>query len=133
LHVEQAMAQRLGAGTLGEAAKAQSSILGARYHGSFSSRGPDINALVRTSAGWRWRRDGGWVPAPMALGAEIDRLLKDPLLWKEPPFYPAMDCPDAGASMMVIRHQGQVRVTRQSCSPHGLTGKLAELIAGAGV
>ena len=87
-----------------------------------------MNVLVRGPASWMTWKSGRPAPLASAAAAELDRLLSNPALWREAPFYPEMDCPDAGATMMVVRHRGEERVTRQGCSPAGLIGQLEETV-----
>jgi hypothetical protein len=129
--VEERVQERLGADVLGAARDAATSIMANSYQGRFDSGGPRLAVLVRTSGGWTSWKSGRPVPLAGDMGAELDRLLRDPAMWREEPFYPAMDCPDAGATMMVIRHRGGTRVTRQGCNPAGLTGKLEETVLSA--
>lgn len=101
----------------------------AAFRGRFASQGPAVNVAVRTSAGWTGRKNGSQAPLSGDVVRELDALLKNPALWREAPFWPEMDCPDAGALLMVVRHQGRERVTRQACGTNGLTGRLLETVA----
>ena len=92
--------------------------------GRFNSGGPRVNVAVRTDGGWNGWRSGTAAPLPRDVGAEIDRLLASPAFRAEPDRSPAMDCPDSGAGLMVIRREGRLRVTRQSCLPANLVGRL---------
>lgn len=128
--VEQKVLETLGEDALRRGRDAPTSIMAVSYQGRFDTGGPRANVAVRDRAGW-----SGWKssrPGAMAAaaGAELDRLLQDPAFWREEPFYPEMDCPDAGATMMVIWHEGRTRVTRQGCSPAGLTGRMEETVLG---
>ncbi len=126
--VEERVQERIGAEALAAARASATSIMANSYQGRFDSGGPRIAVLVRASGGWTSWKSGRPAPVAADVSAEIDRLLGNASLWREEPFYPDMDCPDAGATMMVIRHRGGTRVTRQGCSPEGLTGRLEETV-----
>lgn len=125
------MKERAGDEGLASARNAATSIVANSYQGRFENGRPRLAVLIRTATGWTSRK--GARPAPVAadVAAEIDRLLGNSAMWREEPFYPDMDCPDAGATMMVIRHAGRTRVTRQGCNPAGLTGRLEEVVLSA--
>jgi hypothetical protein len=126
--VEEKVVERLGAEALRQAQAARTSIVASSYQGRFESGGPRVTVAVRGSNGWTSWKSGRPAPLAAAAGAELDRLLADPAFWREAPFYPEMDCPDAGATMMIVRHRGQERVTRQGCTPAGLLGRLEETV-----
>lgn len=129
--VEDMVQEQLGAETLAAARGAATSIMASSYQGRFDSGGPRLEVLVRAPDGWTSWKSGRASAVPADVGAAIERLLADSALWREEPFYPAIDCPDAGATMLVIRHGGRTRVTRQGCTPAGLTGKLEEVVLSA--
>jgi hypothetical protein len=132
IHVRSQVLERLGTEALREASAARTSIMASSYQGRFHAGGPRVKVLVRAPTGWFGWKSGGPVPLEAAAGAELDQLLANPNFWREAPFYPAMDCPDAGATMMVVRHSGRALVTRQGCTPAGLLGKLEEAVLSDG-
>jgi hypothetical protein len=127
-YVEEVVGDRLGAAAVAQARGARTSIMAAAVPGRFNSGGPRVNVVTRSSDGWSGWGSGAAAPLPAAVGAEIDRLLASPALRAEPDRYPEMDCPDSGASLMVIRHDGRLRVTRQSCMPANLVGRLFQTV-----
>jgi len=126
--VEDKVSEALGPDALREAQAAPSSVMATSYQGRFDSGGPRVNIVLRRPSGWFGWKSGRAAPLTDASSRALDLLLASPALWREAPFYPEMDCPDAGATMMVIRHKAQTRVTRQGCSPAGFTGRLEELV-----
>ena len=128
--VERQIVQRLGAEALRQGQNATTSIMVAAFRGAFASSGPTVRMAVRGPIGWTvWNGSGSAAMAAPA-ARELNRLLADRAFQSESPFWPAMDCPDAGATLMVIRHKGQVRVTRQSCGSNGLIGRVSQIVLG---
>jgi hypothetical protein len=127
--VEAKVLERLGAEALRQGTAADPAIMLLGYDGRFGSAGPVVNVVGRSGLGWFGWKSGRSAPLPLAAGAEIERVLQDSALWRETPFWPDMDCPDAGALMMVIRHQDRIRITRQACGTNGLTGRLFATVA----
>ena len=127
-NVEQRVGEILGTEAVRQAQEASTSIMASSYQGRFDAGGPRVNVAVRGSANWLTWKSGRPTPLAAIAAKELDRLLGEPALWREAPFYPDMDCPDAGATMMVIRHRGRTVVTRQGCNPAGLLGRLEEAV-----
>ena len=130
---ERQIAQRLGAEALRQGREAITSIMVAAFRGAFASSGPAVKMAVRDSTGWKVWNGSGSAELPGAASRELDRLLANRSFQSEAPFWPATDCPDAGATLMVIRHKGQVRVTRQSCGFNGLIGRVSQIVLGEAV
>ena len=97
--------------------------------GSWTYEGPSVGAARRLDSGWIAWRHGGWRELPAATSGEIDRLLADPALWREPDYDPP-SCTDVGAQRLVIRHGGRETVRQQGCGGSGLTDRLSELVLG---
>lgn len=130
-HVEADLERAFGAKAVEVARSAPTSVMLAWHHGSFNRTEPRIRMAVKEASGWRLWADDRAEPRRIehSRAMRIEAYLKRDLLWEEVPFHPAMDCPDSGAIMMVIRHRGKVRVARQSCGPALLTGELAVLVS----
>jgi len=126
--VEKAVVDHSGPGALRQAQVATSSILVVRSMGNFGSKQLAVGVL--THVGGSWHRSSERVPQSVA--REIDQIIQNSAFWREPAFYPPMDCPDSGATMMIVRHAGRMRVTRQSCAPSGLIGRLGSVSLGTG-
>ena len=127
-HVEGVVGDRFGAETVRRANAARSSVMAASIRGRWGTGGPEVNVAIRESAGWTGWRTGEQAPMPADAAREIDRLLADRAFWAEPDRYPAMDCPDSGAHLLVVRHQGRTKITRQSCEPANLVGRLLRTV-----
>jgi hypothetical protein len=127
-YVEGAIGDRFGADAVRQANAARTSVMAASIRGHFGSGGPNVNAVVRSASGWSGWRSGRAAPVSAATSAELDRLLADPALWAEPDRFPEMDCPDSGAHLLVIRHAGRSKISRQSCSPANRLGRLLETV-----
>jgi hypothetical protein len=123
-YVEGVVTDRFGTDAVRRANGAASSVMAASIRGRFGSGGPNVNVAIRGAGGWSGWRSGRAVPLAPQVSREIDRLLASPGLWAEPDRFPAMDCPDSGAHLLVIRHAGRSKVTRQSCSPANQIGRL---------
>ena len=127
-YVEGVVGDRFGAETVRRANSARSSVMAASIRGRFGSGGPDVNVAIRESAGWTGWRSGRQAAMPADAAREIDRLLADRAFWAEPNRHPAMDCPDSGAHLLVVRHQGRTKITRQSCDPANRVGRLLRTV-----
>lgn len=134
-YVEQQVARKLGGKALAEAQAAPSSVMAViqqsmprpiqRPDGSWTYEGPWVNSVARTAQGWTGWKSGQSQPLPPSLGAELDRMLADPALWREPAYASGEGCLDGNAYSLVIRHSGRTKVARQICMPRGVTGRLA--------
>lgn len=96
--------------------------------GSWKAEGPYANAAIRTSQGWI-----GWPGGVRSLlapetGRELDRLLADPTLWREPPLPAETGCTDPGGLTSVIRLNGREHVATHPCGSVGLTGQVATIV-----
>lgn len=127
-YVEGVVGDRFGIETVRRANQARSSVMAASIRGRFGTGGPEVNVAIREGAGWTGWRSGAQGPMPAGAASEIDRLLADPAFWSEPDRHPAMDCPDSGAHLLVVRHQGRSKITRQSCEPANRVGRLLRTV-----
>lgn len=124
-YVEEVAGDRFGRDAVAQARRADSAIIAVAVPGRFNAGGPHVNIALRSSGGWSGI---GGDSLPEDVGAEIDCLLASPAYAAEPDRYPEMDCPDSGASLLLIRHRGQVRTIRQSCMPANLSGRLLSTV-----
>ncbi|HEX6860219.1 MAG TPA: protease complex subunit PrcB family protein [Caulobacteraceae bacterium] len=95
--------------------------------GSWKPEGPYANAAVRTAQGWI-----GWPGGQRSLlapetGRELDRLLAEPALWREPALA-GQGCTDPGGLTSVIRLNGHEHIATHPCGSVGLTGQVAEIV-----
>jgi hypothetical protein len=127
-YAEEVAGDRFGPQAVAQASAALGSIIAVAVPGRFNGGGPRVNVATRGDGGWSGWGGGGPSPLPAEVSAEIDRLLAAPAFRAEPDRYPEMDCPDSGASLMVIRERGQVRTTRQSCMPANQIGRLLRTV-----
>ena len=127
-YVEEVVGDRLGSEAVAQARAARASIMAAAVPGRFNSGGPRVNVATRSRAGWSGWSTGVPRSVPPEVSAEVDAILASAAFRAEPDRYPAMDCPDSGASLMVIRHEGRLRITRQSCMPANLVGRLLRTV-----
>ena len=132
-YVEEVAGDRFGAAALAQARAADRSVIAVAVPGRFNDGGPRVNIALRSRAGWAGWRGGRAAALPEDVGAEIDRLLASPAFAAEPDRYPEMDCPDSGASLLLIRDRGHVRTIRQSCMPANLSGRLLTTVLEARV
>ena len=121
---EEVAGDRFGPVALVQARAAGSSVIAVAVPGRFNDGGPRVNIAIRSGRGWSAWTSGRAAPLAPEVGAEIDRLLASRAFAAEPDRFPAMDCPDSGASLLLIRHGGRVRATRQSCMPANFVGRL---------
>ena len=127
-YVEGAVGDRFGQDKVRAANSAASSVMAASIRGRFGTGGPAVNVAIRGAQGWTGRLSGTQAPLGAAASREIDRILADRAFWAEPDRFPAYDCPDAGAHLLVVRHRGRVKITRQSCEPANLVGRLLRTV-----
>ncbi|HEY0625620.1 MAG TPA: nuclear transport factor 2 family protein [Allosphingosinicella sp.] len=123
------LSQKVGREAVEAAGRALTSIMVSGVYGEFPLHVP-FNVLIRDRMGWQvWTEAGGPNPLPAATGAEIDRILASDAFWREAAGFSAEQPCTGGARVMVIRHRGRERVTRQPCGPSGITGRLGHLAA----
>lgn len=127
-YVEGAVSDRFGQEAVRAANGAASSVMAASIRGRLGTGGPAVNVAIRRTEGWTGRLSGAQAPLTAAASREIDRILADRAFWAEPDRFPAYDCPDAGAHLLVVRHRGRVKITRQSCEPANLAGRLLRTV-----
>lgn len=127
-YVEGAVSDRFGAEAVRAANAAASSVMAGSIRGRFGSGGPAVNVAIRGGQGWTGRLSGTEAPLAPAAAREIDRILAERAFWAEPDRFPAYDCPDSGAHLLVVRHRGRTKITRQSCEPADLAGRLLRTV-----
>jgi hypothetical protein len=127
-YVEGVVGDRFGPETVRRADQARTSVMAASIRGHFGTGGPQVNVAIREGGGWTGWGGGSRAPLQSAVGAELDRLLASRAFWAEPDRFPASDCPDSGAHLLVVRHQGRTKISRQSCEPANLVGRLLRTV-----
>jgi hypothetical protein len=127
-YVEGAVLDRFGAEAVRAANRAASSIMAASIRGRFGTGGPAVNVAIRGPDGWVGPPSGTQALLSPAASREIDRILADQAFWAESNRFPAYDCPDSGAHLLVVRHRGRAKITRQSCEPANLVGLLLRTV-----
>lgn len=68
--------------------------------------------MVQEGSTWFVATGNGWRPANASAAAQIEALLADAQLWREPAFTPA--CPDYGAQLLLLRAAGRPETVRNS-------------------